>query len=146
MTGWRVGWMVLPEDMVRTIECLAQSLYISAPDLSQIAARHAFGCTPEYEAIKDGYRANRELLMKRLPALDISFAASPDGAFYAWCDVSRHTNDSAEFSRRMLADIHVAATPGADFDTEQGSRYMRLSYAGSHAVMEEALDRLEGWL
>lgn len=146
MTGWRVGWMVLPADMVRPIERLAQSLYISAPDLSQIAACQAFACTTEYEAIKDGYRANRQLLLKRLPAMGLPLAASPDGAFYAWCDVSRHTNDSAQFARRMLADIHVAATPGADFDTGQGARFMRFSYAGSHDVITQALDRLQAWL
>ena len=146
MTGWRIGWMVLPQDMVRPVECLAQSLYISAPDLSQIAAPKAFDCTDELEAIKDGYRANRALLMERLPKLGISFAAPLDGAFYAWCDVSAHTNDSMDFARRMLSEIHVAAAPGLDFDPVNGPRFMRFSYAGSTDTVARALDRMEGWL
>lgn len=146
MTGWRIGWMVLPEDLVRPIERLSQSLYISAPDLSQIVAPAAFRCTDELEAIKDGYRANRALLLERLPALDIPFAAPPDGAFYAWCDVAAHTNDSMEFAKRMLDDIHVAAAPGLDFDPVNGPRFMRFSYAGSTETITRALDRLEGWL
>ncbi|WP_223478632.1 pyridoxal phosphate-dependent aminotransferase [Oricola indica] len=146
MTGWRIGWMVLPEDLVRPVERLAQSLYISAPDLSQLAAPAAFGCTDELEAIKDGYRANRALLMERLPAMGISFAAPPDGAFYAWCDVSAHTNDSMDFAKRMLEEIHVAAAPGLDFDPVNGPRYMRFSYAGSTETIARALDRMDGWL
>ena len=146
MTGWRIGWMVLPEDLVRPIERLAQSLYISAPDLSQLAAPAAFGCTDELEAIKDGYRANRALLMERLPAMGISFAAPPDGAFYAWCDVSAHTNDSMDFAKRMLEEIHVAAAPGLDFDPVNGPRFMRFSYAGSTETIARALDRMAGWL
>ncbi|GAB4352223.1 MAG: aminotransferase class I/II-fold pyridoxal phosphate-dependent enzyme [Oricola sp.] len=146
MTGWRIGWMVLPEDMVRTVECLAQSLYISAPDLSQIAAPTAFECTGELEAIKDGYRANRALLLERLPEMGISFAAPPDGAFYAWCDVSAHTNDSMDFARRMLSEIHVAAAPGLDFHPSEGARFMRFSYAGSTDTVARALDRMAAWL
>ncbi len=146
MTGWRIGWMVLPEVLVRPVERLAQNLYISAPDLSQIAARHAFDCTAHFEAIKDRYRASRALLLERLPKLGITFAAPPDGAFYAWCDVSRHTNDSAAFAGRMLADIHVAATPGADFDPAAGDRFMRFSYAGDPDRIAEALDRIERWI
>ncbi|QKV18014.1 pyridoxal phosphate-dependent aminotransferase [Oricola thermophila] len=146
MTGWRIGWMVLPEAMVRPVECLAQSLYISAPDLSQVVAPRAFECTDELERIKDGYRANRELLLERLPAMGISFAAPPDGAFYAWCDVGAHTNDSMDFARRMLSEIHVAAAPGLDFDPVNGSRYMRFSYAGSTDTIARALDRMADWL
>jgi aspartate/methionine/tyrosine aminotransferase len=146
MTGWRIGWMVLPEDMVRPVERLAQSLYISAPDLSQIAAPAAFACTGELETIKDGYRANRDLLLQRLPGMGISFAAPPDGAFYAWCDVSKHTNDSMDFARRMLSEIYVAAAPGLDFDTANGHRFMRFSYAGSTETVSRALDRMEEWL
>ena len=146
MTGWRIGWMVVPEAMVRPVERLAQSLYISAPDLSQMVAPVAFECTADYEIIKDVYRANRALLLDRLPKLGISFAAGPDGAFYAWCDVSQHTNDSMGFARTMLQEIHVAAAPGIDFDPIEGRRHMRFSYAGDHAAMGEALDRLARWL
>jgi aspartate/methionine/tyrosine aminotransferase len=146
MTGWRIGWMVLPEELVRPIERIAQSLYISAPELSQVAAIEAFNATVELEAVKARYAANRKLLARRLPELGFPLAAPLDGAFYAFCDVSRLTNDSMEFARRMLAEAHVAATPGRDFDPLQGHRYMRFSYAGSHADMEEALSRIERWL
>ncbi|WP_315923359.1 pyridoxal phosphate-dependent aminotransferase [Mesorhizobium sp. SP-1A] len=146
MTGWRIGWMVLPEEMVRPVERIAQSLYISAPELSQIAAIQAFSATRELETVKARYAQNRELLMKRLPELGFALAAPMDGAFYAFCDVSRHTNDSMAFARRMLAEAHVAATPGRDFDPLQGHRYMRFSYAGSHDDMVEALARIDRWL
>jgi aspartate/methionine/tyrosine aminotransferase len=146
MTGWRIGWMVLPDDLVRPVECLAQSLYISAPELSQIAAEAALDGTAEMERVREGYRQNRSLLAERLPALGLPFAAPMDGAFYAWVDVSRHTNDSMAFARQMLSDINVAATPGRDFDPVDGARFMRFSYAGSHDEMKTALDRIEAWI
>ncbi len=146
MTGWRIGWMVLPERLVRAVERIQQSLYISPPELSQIAASAAFGASTELDAVKARYAANRELLMERLPKLGFALAAPMDGAFYAFCDVSQLTNDSMAFARRMLAEAHVAATPGRDFDTLQGSRFMRFSYAGSYDDMAEALDRIERWL
>ena len=146
MTGWRIGWMVLPEKLVRPIERIQQSLYISAPELSQIAAAQAFRATDELEAVKARYAWNRDLLMQKLPELGFALAAPMDGAFYAYCDVSRLTNDSMEFARAMLADAHVAATPGHDFDPLAGQRFMRFSYAGSHDDMTEALDRLGHWL
>jgi aspartate/methionine/tyrosine aminotransferase len=146
MTGWRIGWMVLPQDLVRPVERIAQSLYISAPELSQIAAIEAFKATEELEAVKSRYAWNRELLMKRLPELGFPLAAPMDGAFYAFCDVTRHSNDSMAFARRMLAEAHVAATPGRDFDVEHGHRTMRFSYAGSHQDMVEAMARIERWL
>ena len=146
MTGWRIGWMVLPEHLVRPVERLAQSLYICAPELSQIAAAQAFDGVRELEAIRQGYRANRDLLIERLPKLNIPFASPPDGAFYAWCDVSAHTNDSMQFAKKMLNEIHVAAAPGLDFDTVDGGRYMRFSYAGEFDVVSQAVDRLENWL
>ena len=146
MTGWRIGWMVLPEALVRPIERIQQSLYISAPELSQIAAVEAFSASEELEAVKARYAANRETLARRLPDLGFALAAPMDGAFYAFCDVSRLTNDSMEFARRMLSEAHVAATPGRDFDPLAGGRYMRFSYAGTHADMVEATDRIEAWL
>ncbi|MET3580785.1 aspartate/methionine/tyrosine aminotransferase [Mesorhizobium robiniae] len=146
MTGWRIGWMVLPEQLVRPVERIAQSLYISPPELSQIAAIEAFKATGELEAVKARYAWNRELLMKRLPELGFTLAAPMDGAFYAFCDVTRHTNDSMAFARKMLAEAHVAATPGRDFDPLQGHRTMRFSYAGSHDEMVEAMARIERWL
>lgn len=146
MTGWRVGWMVLPEDLVRPVERIAQSLYISAPELSQVGAIEAFGATEELEAVKARYAGNREFLGRKLPELGFALAAPMDGAFYAFCDVSRLTNDSMAFAKKMLVEAHVAATPGRDFDPLQGHRTMRFSYAGSHAEMEEALARIERWL
>ncbi|MCO5163408.1 MAG: aminotransferase class I/II-fold pyridoxal phosphate-dependent enzyme [Mesorhizobium sp.] len=146
MTGWRIGWMIVPDELVRPIERLQQSLYISAPELSQIGACEAFGATAELESIKDTYRQNRDLLLRRLPELGFRIAAPMDGAFYAYCDVSAHTNDSMEFARRMIAEAHVAATPGHDFDVANGNRFMRFSYAGSIADMKTAMDRLEKWL
>lgn len=146
MTGWRIGWMVLPEKLVRPVERIGQSLYISAPELSQRAAVHAFGATTELEATKDRYRRNRSLLMQALPEIGLALAAPMDGAFYAYCDVSRLTNDSMDFAQQLLAERHVAATPGIDFDPAEGHRYLRLSYAGSETDVAEAIDRIRGWL
>ena len=146
MTGWRIGWMVLPEELVRPIERIQQSLYISAPELSQVAAVEAFGATAELERIKDDYRASRALLLEGLPKLGLRIAAPMDGAFYAYCDVSALTNDSMDFARRMIAEAHVAATPGHDFDVTNGNRYMRFSYAGAVPDMATALERLGEWL
>jgi aspartate/methionine/tyrosine aminotransferase len=146
MTGWRIGWMVLPEELVRPVERIQQSLYISAPEISQRAAIRAFEATRELDGVRQRYRQSRDMLMKRLPQLGFRIAAPMDGAFYAYCDVSAHTNDSMAFARRMLAEAHVAATPGLDFDTVEGHRFMRFSYAGSVGDMVEATDRIERWL
>ncbi|PZO80515.1 MAG: 1-aminocyclopropane-1-carboxylate deaminase [Mesorhizobium amorphae] len=146
MTGWRIGWMVVPEGMVRAVERIAQSLYISAPELSQRAAIEAFGASAELEAVKQRYARSRALLQTGLPALGFRFAAPMDGAFYAYCDVSGLSNDSMEFAKRMLREAGVAATPGAAFDTRSGARFMRFSYAGSDADVSEALSRMGSWL
>jgi aspartate/methionine/tyrosine aminotransferase len=146
MTGWRVGWMVLPEKLVRPVERVQQSLYISAPELSQIAAVKAFEASAGLDQIKERYRANRELLLDALPRADLPIIAPMDGAFYAYCDVSRHTNDSMAFAKTLLAERHVAATPGLDFDTKQGHRTMRFSYAGSPDEIAEAVSRIQEWL
>ena len=146
MTGWRIGWMVLPEKLVRQVECLQQSLYISAPALSQAAAVEAFAVTAELEQIKERYRTNRALLMKGLPELGFEITAPLDGAFYAYCDITRHSNDSMDFAKRMLTECHVAITPGRDFDPVDGHRTVRLSYAGSNDDIEEALGRIGSWV
>lgn len=146
MTGWRIGWMVLPEGMVRAVERLQQNLSISAPEISQIAAAAAFEGTEELERIKDRYAENRALLARRLPALGMPLLTPADGAFYAYADISAHTDESMAFSRRMIAEAGVAAAPGVDFDPQQGGRAMRFSYAGTTADMGEAMDRLERWL
>lgn len=146
MTGWRVGWMVLPEALVRPIERVAQSLYISPPELSQIAACAAFGATEEMESVKDTYRRNAHLLSERLPQIGFDIASPMDGAFYAYVNIGRFTNDSMQFCRNMLNEINVAATPGHDFDPIDGHHTVRFSYAGSTPEIEEALDRLANWL
>ncbi|MCR6498537.1 aminotransferase class I/II-fold pyridoxal phosphate-dependent enzyme [Shinella sp. CPCC 101442] len=146
MTGWRIGWMVLPEKLVRSVERIAQSLYISAPELSQIAAEAALGAEAELNVYRDAYRVNRDFLVKRLPEIGFSIASPMDGAFYAYVDVRRFTNDSMAFARRMLAETDVAATPGIDFDPRDGHHTMRFSYAGSFEEMREAVDRLARWL
>jgi aspartate/methionine/tyrosine aminotransferase len=146
MTGWRVGWMVLPERLVRPIERVAQSLYISAPELSQIAAEAALGAGAELDVYRESYGRNRDFLMRRLPEIGFRIASPMDGAFYAYVDVSRFTNDSMIFARKMLAEINVAATPGLDFDPDDGHRAMRISYAGSNAEIEEAVERMAAWL
>lgn len=146
MTGWRIGWMVLPENLVRPLECLAQSLYISPPELSQIAATAALTATKELDVYRETYKANRDFLMKRLPELGLPIISPVDGAFYAYVDVSRHANDSMAFAKKMLAEINVAATPGLDFDPLEGFRAMRFSYAGGEAEIVEAVSRIEAWL
>ncbi|WP_296018989.1 aminotransferase class I/II-fold pyridoxal phosphate-dependent enzyme [uncultured Agrobacterium sp.] len=146
MTGWRIGWMVLPETLIRPVECLAQSMYISAPELSQLAAMAAFTAEEELDIYKESYRTNRDFLMSRLPELGLPLASPMDGAFYAYVDTSRYSNDSMEFARRMLSEIDVAATPGLDFDPLEGHRAMRFSYAGSVSDIAEAVGRIAGWL
>ena len=146
MTGWRIGWLVLPPELVRPTELLAQSLAISPPTLSQIGATAAFEAIPQLEEIRRGYERNRQILLNEFPALGFRDFHPVDGAFYVYLDVSRHTNDSMDFCRRLLTEAGVAATPGVDFDREQGVRAMRLCYAGSEAEVVEAVRRLRGWL
>ena len=146
MTGWRIGWLVAPPEFPRVIERLQQSLAISAPTLSQIAAQAAFDAKEELEAVKAGYRRNRDLLLDGLPALGLDELAPADGAFYIYADVSRFTDDSTRFCQELLHQAGIAATPGVDFDPRRGSRALRLSYAGAEADMIEALKRLKGFL
>jgi len=146
MTGWRIGWMVVPERLVRPIERLAQNLYISPPYLSQVAALAAFDAVEELEAVKAGYARNRSMLLEELPRLGITEMHPADGAFYVYADVARFTNDSIGFCRRMLDEAGVAATPGVDFDPVEGSHYVRFSFAGSENDCREAVRRLATWL
>jgi aspartate/methionine/tyrosine aminotransferase len=146
MTGWRIGWMVLPEQLVRPTERIAQSLYISPPELSQIAAASALDAVQELEAVKAGYAANRELLVKGLPEIGFDKLLPVDGAFYIYADISRFSNDSLDFAKRMLHEAGVAATPGVDFDPVHGKEFMRFSFAGAHDDMTTALQRLKDWI
>jgi aspartate/methionine/tyrosine aminotransferase len=146
MTGWRAGWMVVPEPLVRPIERLQQNLAISVPTLSQIAAEAAFDGTEEMEAIKRGYVENRRILIEGLPKAGLSDFLPADGAFYLYADVSKFTADSFDFAKRMLEEAHVAATPGVDFDPVHGRSFVRFSYARSTEDMAEAVTRIARWL
>ncbi|MBY0334122.1 MAG: aminotransferase class I/II-fold pyridoxal phosphate-dependent enzyme [Acetobacteraceae bacterium] len=146
MTGWRIGWLVLPEDLVRPVECLAQNLFISAPHVAQVAAEAAFDCTEELEANRARYRASRALLLRELPRAGFDRLSPADGAFYLRADVGALTNDSPEFCARMLAEAGIAATPGVDFDRDRGGRFLRLSYCGPAEDMAAAPGRLRRWL
>ena len=146
MTGWRVGWMVLPETMIRPVERLAQSLYISAPEISQVAALAALDCMDELETIRQGYLKNRNLLLKRLPELGFAKILPIDGAFYAYADASQHTDNTMDFAFTLLEQAGVAATPGFDFDQERGNAFMRFSFAGNFDVIDKALNKMESFL
>jgi|SRR6516162_359984 len=146
MTGWRIGWMVVPEPLVRPIERLQQNLAISVPTLSQVAAEAAFDGYEEMEAIKRGYLENRHILIEGLPKAGLTKFLPADGAFYLYADVSDFTSDSFEFAKRMLEQAHVAATPGVDFDPFHGRSFIRFSYARSADDMREAVARLARWL
>ena len=146
MTGWRIGWMVVPEPSVRRMECLAQNLYIAPPSVSQHAAIAAFDATEELQANVARYAANRALLLEALPRLGFRVPAPPGGAFYIYVETPEREADSTRFAHRMLDDTGVAVTPGVDFDREDGHRFVRFSYAGATAEIAEAIRRLESWL
>jgi aspartate/methionine/tyrosine aminotransferase len=145
MTGWRIGWMVVPEVLVRSIERLAQNLYISPPSIAQAAALGAFDAGEELEANRRAYAANRTLLLEELPKAGFTTFAPADGAFYLYCDVSQLTDDAAALAKTLLDDAGVAVTPGIDFDAERGNGFLRFSYAGTTADMAEAAQRLKDW-
>src|SRR6201987_2796336 len=146
MTGWRVGWMVVPEPLVRPIERLQQNLAISVPTLSQIAAEAAFDGFAEMEEIKRGSLENRRILIEGLPRAGLTKFLPADGAFYLYADVSDFTSDSLEFAKQMLEHAGVAATPGGDFDPIHGRSFIRFSYARSADDMREAVTRIARWL
>lgn len=145
MTGWRLGWMVVPENLLRPVECLSQNLFISPPTLSQLAAVAAFDCREQLDGYVENYRKNRELLVSELPKAGFDKLSHADGAFYLYADVSHMTNDSEAFCRKCLAETGVAITPGVDFDPERGNRYVRFSFAGPYVEMAEAAKRLIAW-
>jgi len=150
MTGWRIGWMIVPDRLVRTVERLAQNLFISAPAISQAAALGAFEARDELDANVRAYAANRDLLLRELPLAGFTSIVPADGAFYLYADVSdqltRHPGaTSRDLARRILEEAGVAVTPGVDFDTTRGGRFLRFSYAGSTSDMTEAARRLRAW-
>ena len=146
MTGWRLGWMLVPPDLARSVECLAQNFYISPPALSQIAALPVFGCRVELDSHVARYRANRDLLIRTLGAAGLTRFAPAEGAFYLYVDISSLTRDSEQFCGRLLAETGVAITPGLDFDPIKGGGWIRFSFAGSTEDVAEAARRLKDWL
>jgi aspartate/methionine/tyrosine aminotransferase len=146
MTGWRVGWMVVPERLVRPIERLQQNFSISVPYLSQVAALAAFHGKGEMEEVRAGYARNRAILMEGLPKIGLGSFLPVDGAFYVYIDVSALTNDSMDFCQRAIREAGVAITPGLDFDPKEGNRFVRLSFAGTEEDMRNAVRQLGNWL
>jgi len=146
MTGWRIGWMVAPEPLVRPIDRLQGNLAISVPTLAQIAAEAAFDGRAEMDDVKHGYEENRRILLDGLPKAGLDRILPVDGAFYLYADVSRFCDDSFDFAKRMLDETHVAVTPGIDFDPINGKKFIRFCYAGSATEMREAVERIGAWL
>lgn len=146
MTGWRIGWMVMPHRMTRAVECLAQNLSLCVNALSQIAGGAAFDATDELEAVKARYAINRTLMLNRLPEIGLDKFHPVDGAFYIYADVGHLTDDSIGFARQLLAEGGVAVAPGVDFDGQRGPTHIRLSFAGDQADVEEGLARIGTWL
>ncbi|MCV3271048.1 pyridoxal phosphate-dependent aminotransferase [Roseobacter sinensis] len=146
MTGWRVGWMVVPEDHVRIVERIAQNMFICAPHASQVAALAAMDAEEELQANLDVYRTNRALMLEGLPKAGFTRIAPPDGAFYVYADVSDLTDDSRAFAAEILEQAGVSVTPGLDFDQQRGHQSVRFSYARSTADIEEGLARLKAFM
>jgi aspartate/methionine/tyrosine aminotransferase len=145
MTGWRIGWLVLPPDLARPVECLAQNMFISAPYISQVAAEAAFDCHEELRANIATYRRSRDHLLTALPAAGFNHLSPAEGAFYLFADITDRSNDSAAFCARMLEQAGVAVSPGVDFDRTRGNRFIRFSYCGPEADMRAAAERLKAW-
>lgn len=146
MTGWRVGWMIVPPDHVRTIERLAQNMFICAPHASQLAALAALEAEDEARAHLAVYAENRRMMLDALPAMGFDRIAPPDGAFYIYADVGHLTDDSTAFAAEILEKTGVAVTPGVDFDPQRGGQSLRFSYARQTADIAEAMRRLAGFM
>ena len=146
MTGWRVGWMVVPEDHIRVVERLAQNLFICPPHISQVAALEALSCENELSQYIEIYRKNRQIIMHELPQIGFQNFAPPDGAFYFYVDISRYSDDSLSFCNDVLEEVGVAITPGVDFDPERGNTTIRISYARSTDEISEGINRLGNFM
>ena len=146
MTGWRLGWVVVPKNHIRQFERLAQNMFICAPHISQIAALGALDAYDELNLNLKTYETNRTMLIEELPKLGLKNFAPPDGAFYFYIDVSEYTDDSVTFAKSILDEVDVAITPGIDFDSERGLKTIRLSYACSTSDLKEGLKRLEKFM
>ncbi len=145
MTGWRIGWMVLPPDLTRPVECLAQNLFISAPYIAQVAAEAAFDCQDELRGNIARYRRSRDYLLEALPKAGFARLSPAEGAFYLFADIGDRSNDSVAFCARMLREAGVAVSPGVDFDRGRGNRFVRFSYCGPEDDMRAAAERLSRW-
>ncbi|MFP1643428.1 pyridoxal phosphate-dependent aminotransferase [Pontitalea aquivivens] len=146
MTGWRVGWMVVPEDHIRTVERIAQNMFICPPHASQVAALAALDCIDELEANRAVYAENRRLMLEGLPKAGFTRIAPPDGAFFIYADVSDLTTDSRALAAEILEKAGVAVTPGLDFDPRRGAQTLRFSYARQTADIAEGLARLQAFM
>jgi aspartate/methionine/tyrosine aminotransferase len=145
MVGWRLGWLVVPPDLIEAADARIGCLYLSPPSLSQHAALAAFDCGDELQSHVAMYRRNRDLMLESLPSLGLNRIAPPDGAFYIYADISAYTDDSFAFCMRLLTETGVATAPGVDFDPVNGHRFMRFSFAVSTDRIEAALSRLKPW-
>ena len=146
MTGWRLGWLLVPDDLIDTVDRLAGNFTICPPALSQLAGVAAFDAYEELDANVARYAANRELLLRRLPEIGLDRFAPPDGAFYVYADVSRWTSDSLTWAARLLDETGVAVAPGVDFDPVDGGKFIRMCFAGSSADLDAAVDGMGAWL
>ena len=148
MTGWRLGWLLVPPHLHRAVDRLTGNFSICPPTLPQLAGVAAFTTESiaEADALVDDYAVNRELLLRGLPEIGLPRLAPADGAFYVYADISDYSTDSLDFCARLLADTGVAIAPGVDFDTVHGGSYVRLSFAGATAEVRESLRRMGPWL
>ena len=142
MTGWRIGWIIVPENHIRQIESIVQNMFICAPHVSQVAAIAAMDAKDELESNMSVYRENRSLMIEGLAKAGFTEIAPPDGAFYIYADISKFSNNSFKFTRDILDEAGIAITPGFDFDAERGNETIRFSYAGTTDDMKEGLNRL----
>jgi aspartate/methionine/tyrosine aminotransferase len=145
MAGWRLGWLICPDDLVVRARAYAANFFLTAPSLSQHAALAAFDCDAELQGHVEVYKTNRALMLDALPALGLVSIAPPDGAFYIYADIGHLTGDSLAFCEKLLRDTGVATAPGIDFDPVAGHRFMRFSFAVSTAEVKEALARMRPW-
>ena len=146
MTGWRLGWMVMPQKLIRATECLAQNLFISPPAVSQVAGLAALDCKNEFKQNVAIYKMNRDILLSELPKMGFSKNTRSDGAFYVYTNVEDFTHDSSDFCNKILKETGIALTPGIDFDPIRGHSYIRLSFSGPTSEINEAVKRLKNWL
>jgi aspartate/methionine/tyrosine aminotransferase len=145
MPGWRLGWAVMPEELLRSSECLLQNFFISPPAISQYAAIEAFDCLDEFDAIVETYARNRAILLNGLPKAGFTDVSPAQGAFYVYADVQHMTHSSEQFCRDMLHEANLAIVPGHDFDRERGNHYVRFSFCGNEVRTAEAMERLQRW-